>query len=181
MRITFEGIIHTIIAILMIGVIGPAAYWLTDRTPPIRLVSQTDLTSTVQAGHYFKYEQILYRNQLCETTVNRRLIDSSYVLHQYEPVTNESGASLTKKEPEKRVIRVLIPPNATQGPAKLYVSATFKCNPVHHLWPIRMEFPLHAFDIIPSDITLQLRSLEEQGILQKLPEIVDEVTPLIEN
>lgn len=165
---------HFIIAAIMICIAGPFGWFMFDRESPVAIIEQTDLTSTVPAGSYLEYKQVILRDRLCDTTITRRLIDGAGVLHQFEPVHSATGGSLAWPDPETRIIRVQIPDNTNPGDATLQVSASFKCNPIHNFWPINVQLPDHRFTITRNPADAQLRMLQQQGILQALPEVVQE-------
>jgi len=171
--ININYVIHSIIALSMIAVVGPLAYWTFDRTPPIEIVSSVEITPQIKAGESFRYEQEIFRDELCHTVIERRLIDGANILHHFTPITREAGGTLAWPDSETRIISIKIPEDVSPGQSILQVSATFRCNPVHQLWPIRIQLTDHYFEVLPNDITAQLRQLEEQGLLRDLPEAVE--------
>lgn len=80
-------------------------------------------------------------NRICPGTVQRQIIDSQGVIHNYDPVAAASGFAVK----DDFWVTFKLPINMPPGPAKYRVHGTYYCNPLQYIWPLHVTTPEISF------------------------------------
>lgn len=90
------------------------------------------------------YESIFTRHALCETRVDRKIIDADGLTHPLPPLFSAMATSELDKVQRARVAIKMVDDKGNRfslpdGPATLEFQSTWRCNdnPIHEWWPIR--------------------------------------------
>ncbi|QYA03896.1 hypothetical protein [Rhizobium sp. B21/90] len=110
-----------------------------DRQPPILYEEAKALSSSVPQGGSLDVEFKVFRTRICPVVAKRRLIDSQGSKHSI-PSYTVGMQMLAGRETYMRSI--VIPNNASIGPALYEVDLDFICNAIHQMgFPIRVVSP----------------------------------------
>lgn len=136
--------------VILASVFLVLAYWAIDRVQPIKIVSQ-DVIPSGRPG-----EQILVRAKVerdldppCSVDVSRVIItqDGFRFTPEQFTFTPEALAESTRRDPASMRVAIQIPIGAPKGPATVYTTLIYHCNPLDRIWPIRTTTVLH-FEIL---------------------------------
>jgi len=116
-------------------VFAPLIWWITDRTPPVRFIEYGIFPPTVRPGETIYRVIKVERFRICETDPDTVIVDGARVRWNYEEPPLISPGPLGFDEYRRPVV---IPLQASPGVAEMRTSATYVCNPVHRIWPIRV-------------------------------------------
>jgi hypothetical protein len=133
-------------AVLLFGA-AALGMWINDREPPNTVLSVDVLTPTVRPGTELR---ILYHVQRwrtdCAVHVDRVLYDSRNASFPVPDV--DFAASPSAKTGADSVMTIIyIAPNMAEGKARFRSVSTFRCNPMHNIWPIKRESPEIIFNV----------------------------------
>jgi len=120
---------------VVLVVFAPLIWWITDRTPPVRFIEYGIFPPTVRAGETVYRIIKLERLRLCETDPDTVIIDGAKVRWNYEEPPLIAPGSIGVDEYKRPVV---IPLQASPGPAEMRTSASYICNPIHRIWPIKI-------------------------------------------
>jgi hypothetical protein len=126
-------------------VIAPVAWWIADRTPPVDILEYTIFPPKVQAGQTVYRVLKVDRHRLCEVDPDTVIIDGAKVRWQFEELPILAPGSIGIDEYKRPVV---IPLQAASGQAEMRTSATYICNPIHRIWPIKVIGKPLKFEII---------------------------------
>jgi hypothetical protein len=122
----------------------------TDREPPFHVVS-------VEPAHAHPGEVVVITARVkrdttrnCSATMSRSIYDSTGARADY-PVTRFSDSMIDmmeKETPGMLRVALLVPMQATSGPARLVSVLDYRCNRVHSLWPIEVT-TIMPFEVLP--------------------------------
>lgn len=116
-------------------VFAPLIWWIADRTPPVEFISYGVMPDKVRPGDTVYRVIRVNRIRLCETDPDTIIIDGAKVRWQFEEPSLLSPGPLGIDEYRRPVV---IPMQASPGVAEMRTSATYICNPVHRIWPIKV-------------------------------------------
>jgi hypothetical protein len=135
------------LAFAVVAVIfAPVIWWTADRTPPIELLEWKAFPSEVKAGETVFRVIKVNRFRICETDPDTLIIDGAKVRWNFEEPAIAAPGRVGIDEYRRPVV---IPLQATPGPAEMRVSSTWICNPIHRIWPIRQVHEPLRFTILP--------------------------------
>lgn len=120
-----------------------AAGLASDRAPPVIVLSSAIGASAPVGGDLVQTTRV-YRTKVCHTTLERGIIDAAGVRFD-APDLDWSAIGDTGED----VISQLVPidPRAVPGRASLEVVLTYRCNPLHFVWPIVVRRAPRPFEI----------------------------------
>jgi hypothetical protein len=118
----------------LLVVFGTLGTWLGDRTPPTTVQEIVVMTPQVRLGGDLKIKYKVYRARSCHTLVERIIFDSRRQRYVLEDLTFASSPG--PLGPDEYVSIIPIPPRAFNGEARYRAITTYKCNILHHLWPV---------------------------------------------
>ena len=125
-----------VLAFTVVAVVfAPLIWWIADRTPPVRFIEYGIFPSTVKPGETIYRIIKVERLRLCETDPDTVIIDGAKVRWNFEEPSLISPGNLGIDEYKRPVA---IPLQASPGPAEMRTSATYICNPIHQIWPIKI-------------------------------------------
>lgn len=124
---------------------GTLGMFMADRTPPTIVYAVDVLTPQVPPGGQLKVEYTVNRARSCATNVERILFDAQRVRVPLEDM--EFKAAPGPMGPDKYISAVSIPTGFARGEAKYRVLTTYRCNPIHALWPITVLTADVSFDV----------------------------------
>lgn len=121
--------------------VAAAGIWLIDREPSVEVLEAIGETPTGAPGEEILILSKVVRNprRRCDIELNRSFVDA----HGFRfPM---GGFSLTPDDvtvaeritPGTYRTTAMIPKQAAKGRGILVTTATFRCNPTHHLFPVR--------------------------------------------
>jgi hypothetical protein len=121
-----------------------------DREPPFAVLSVEP--AQARAGEPVVITAKVKRDMSrdCSVSMSRSLFDSSGARVDY-PLARFSDAAIDLMErvgPGMLRVSIVVPINASVGPANLVSVLDYRCNRVHSLWPIEVTTYL-PFDVIP--------------------------------
>jgi len=120
---------------VVLVVFAPLIWWVTDRSPPVNIMGYGIFPPTVKAGETVFRVIKVERFRICETDPDTVIVDGAKVRWNYEEPALIAPGRLGIDEYKRPVV---IPMQAAPGPAEMRTSATYICNPVHRIWPIRV-------------------------------------------
>lgn len=124
---------------------GTFGMFIADRTPPTTVYDVQVLTPQVPPGGTLKVKYTVYRARSCATQVERILFDHQRVRHALEDL--EFKAAPGPLGTDSYISAVPIPNTFTRGEARYRVLTTYRCNPVHSIWPITVLTADETFDV----------------------------------
>lgn len=116
-------------------------YWSIDRTPPLSINGRITVPRVVPGGSASLEIPVMretWRN--CSTQFRKYLIDSEGVEFDYgieQLISAESLADMERRAGPWIRTSIHVPPNTHAGFANLAIDASFVCNPLHRIWPIK--------------------------------------------
>lgn len=127
-----------------VAVVVPLVWMVMDRSPPYIRLSGEMIPPNPAQGEFVSVRWRIKVIKPCPPNVprnvTRRIIDSTGVVIDYEPIEGVFGAEgETIRDSITRSFQ--IPPSAALGPAKYQSSASFACNPFQTLWPVFVSEP----------------------------------------
>lgn len=125
--------------------------WYTaDREVPYHVVSVEPAFG--RAGERIVIHAAVQRDMTrrCDLTLSRQIIDAHGVGHSSDSdyLSADVRAEMERRTPGEAHIAFTIPSNAAPGPAVLYTSREYRCNKVHHVWPITLVTAM-PFTVLP--------------------------------
>jgi hypothetical protein len=148
-----------ITAILLFGVLtglsGFLGLWIADRDPPIALNNSRVMTPVVEPGGQLKVRYGVYRFRSCATHIDRWIFSGeAKVRTTLDDVDYQS--SPVPLGPADFVAVVDIPKRIEPGPAVYRIAATYVCNPLHRIWPVKTAPPEIHFEIRVPDLQIPI-------------------------
>lgn len=136
-----------ILAFAVVAVVfAPVIWWISDRTPPIELLEWKSFPSEVKPGQTIYRVIKVNRLRICETDPDTLIIDGAKVRWNFEEPKIAAPGKIGIDEYRRPVV---IPLQASPGPAEMRVSSTWICNPIHRIWPIKQLHEPLRFTIMP--------------------------------
>lgn len=126
-------------------IVAPIAWWIADRTPPVDMLEYSVFPAEVQAGQTVYRVLKVERHRLCEVDPDTIIIDGAKVRWQFEEPPILAPGMIGIDEYKRPVV---IPLQAAAGQAEMRTSATYVCNPIHRIWPIKVIGKPLKFNII---------------------------------
>lgn len=120
-------------------------YYAADREPPFVLHESNPAQG--YAGDYVTITARVTRDtdRKCNTEFSRYVYDSRGTRFDLgrSQASAEAIASMERRSPGVLAVAFVIPPAAQPGPAIMQTVLQYKCNRVHHFWPIEttVEMP----------------------------------------
>lgn len=125
---------------------GAFGIWFGDRDPPVEQIGNIIFPNEVAAGDQLTLESDVIRKRQCYTLLERHIVDSQKVRWNYPDIDFRAVGPIGKDH-YKQFIEV--PKDANPGPARLYITISWQCNPFHILWPIVDALQPIEFKILP--------------------------------
>lgn len=133
--------------LLPVGAALLGLYWLTDRAHPVEQISNVAL-APVHAGEPVEIETRVLRRRACTTHLDRFFFDASG--HRFElPDVDFTPDPADVGHPIFYRQWVETSRLATPGIARIELLVAWRCNPLHHFWPIRDVVGI-PFRILPT-------------------------------
>lgn len=129
-------------------VFGTLGAWIADRDPPTSIYSSDVLTPAVERGGTLRIQYSIYRRRGCSTLVERVLYDSERVRHVLPPI--EFRGAPGPSGYDKYTTTVTVPVEVALGQANFRAITTYRCNPVHDMWPITVVTTDADFFVVAS-------------------------------
>lgn len=121
---------------LILAVLGGlglvAGYWSADRAQPSETLSAAVIAS-VRPGDDALIEWRVFRHRACHTKVERSTFDG---LSERVILPDQDYEQPRRLGEDSYRTRAPIPQNAAPGSGSIEVVLTWRCNPVHQVWPI---------------------------------------------
>lgn len=129
------------------------APWLFDRAPPFKVLHAPE-PDPVRAGGVVAIVKEVHRDvadRFCDVRFMRYLVDSKGAIFAYDTgYLSATNRALMNKVTGPFVKTMLeIPATASPGRAALYTDLFYSCNPLHHVWPIRVSDHV-SFEVLPA-------------------------------
>lgn len=120
-------------------IIGFAAVLpLSQREAPISIDNETILTPVVAPGEALAIQFTVDRHQVCPTTAYVTIFDGGGIEWKIEP---DERPAFGPPGVETKIVRYVIPPGATPGPARYRLVLDFRCNWTHYIAPVVLSPP----------------------------------------
>lgn len=130
--------------------IAPIAYMAADNEPPYEYdaASSYIIPSHTPSGRQLTVHWRLKRvNRVCRGSVTRTIVDEvSGSRTTYDPTPSASNIEVGDVELDKSFY---LPPNISPGPKVYYADSEYECNPLQHLYPLRVRTPRLHFEVVP--------------------------------
>jgi hypothetical protein len=120
-------------------------YYAADREPPFEM--HTSEPAEAQAGDYVTIRAKVTRDvsRRCNTEFSRYVFDSHGTRFDLgrSQASADAIASMERRSPGALAVAFVVPHAAKPGPAIMQTVLQYKCNRVHHFWPIEttVEMP----------------------------------------
>lgn len=125
---------------------GSVGFYISDRTPPTNVYSAEVKTQSVAPGGMLEIEYKVTRSRSCATKVERFLYDSRRVRHILQDLEFEAAPGPLGNDGYTSVLP--IPTHFARGAGSYRAVTTYKCNPIHSLWPITVLTADVTFDVV---------------------------------
>jgi hypothetical protein len=120
--------------------------WAVDRDPPTTVVNREVVTPILRPGEDLQIKFTMLRHRRCEIRSDRQIIDSKGVQFLLDPIiVINPPVDLGMTTPF--TLAVPTPSNMAAGRAQFQYAATWVCNPIHRVFPIRGEPVEINFDV----------------------------------
>ena len=130
---------HIAAFIFGVFVVGPISFWAFDRFPPIEIHSASISPDVINAGDRAVITWAATMKRPCDGTIHRRFIDSSGTIFDMAPVSAVYRHSIEEGMRRTFSREIILPIGMAPGGAVMSGIREYRCNPVHWLWPIRIE------------------------------------------
>lgn len=129
--------------------IGTAAgflgVWLGDKEPPTISAELKPVSISVPPGGDLRVRYTVFRTRSCPLKVERMLFDSTGT--RYILPSTEFSAAPGPLGKDSYISIVPLPVNIAAGKAKYRAITTYRCNPIHSIWPIVTTAPDVEFEV----------------------------------
>jgi hypothetical protein len=124
---------------------GTLGMFIADRAPPTTVYNAEPEDQHVIPGGTLRIKYSVYRTRSCATSVERMLYDSKRVRYILEDL--EFKASPGPLGPDGYTSIIPIPAHFARGEGRYRALTTYRCNPIHSLWPISVLTADVTFDV----------------------------------
>lgn len=130
-------------------IIAPLAYMVADTQPPYEYDAEMSyiIPAKTQKGHqvtvHWKFSKV---NRYCPGWVTRSVVDQqtgARVTYDPRPVSSKSNVD---NDGLDRTF--FLPQGITPGLKWYYADAEFACNPLQHIYPLRVRTPRLSFEVL---------------------------------
>jgi hypothetical protein len=125
-------------------------YYAADREPPFEM--HTSEPSEAHAGDYVTIRAKVTRDvsRRCNTEFSRYVFDSHGTRFDLgrSQASADAIASMERRSPGVLAVAFVVPHAAKPGPAIMQTVLQYKCNRVHHFWPIETTAEM-PFVVLP--------------------------------
>lgn len=129
------------------------AGWLTfmiaDNLSPYEYIAAESsvIPSQALAGHQVTVHWQIKVNRLCPGAIVRTIVDArTGARTSYDP----TPAILTIRVTDTALDRTFLLPEGIRPGPKIYrANAEYICNPLHRIWPLRIQTPDLHFEVVP--------------------------------
>lgn len=136
------------IAITLVSLIafwaGLVGFWVQDRTAPVS-GKAVEIVGPVHPGGRLLVRWNVHRERACGATRQELIIDVQGVRWLIAAQSYAGPAGPLGED--SFITQTPLPPDIPTGAAKLRVTLSYVCNPVHRLWPIVATTPEVPFEI----------------------------------
>jgi hypothetical protein len=137
-----------IVGCIIASLFGWVSYMVADTTPPYSYIISESyvIPNPSHAGRQVTVHWQLTINRLCPGIIVRTIVDAKTgATVSYDP----TAALTTIKMGDTFLERTFFLPEEMQPGPKLYRSnAEYVCNPLHHIWPLKVQTPDIPFNVI---------------------------------
>ena len=127
-------------------IFAPLIWWIADRSPPVIFEGYDLFPPKVRPGETIYRVVKVNRLRHCITDPDTVMIDGAKVRWQFDEPPLLSPGPLGHDSYKRPMV---IPMQANPGTAEIRVSATYVCNPIHKIWPIKVIAEPLTFEIVP--------------------------------
>jgi hypothetical protein len=153
-----RALCNVIAAAVLLCIIVPLTWLISDRDPPLILTSGEAVPSTVTVGGTFtlkwKYKPT---EKACNGVVSWVIVDSEHTRWTKPSATSALSFRILDSHDKAVVGRYhIMPSGASPGVATIHTSADFVCNFTQHWWPIHDDYPditINVLDLPPVLVT----------------------------
>jgi len=129
-------------------VVAPVSYMLFDNQPPYEYDADNSyvIPARTPAGRqmlvHWKFSRV---NRICVGSITRYIVDKDTgVRVSYDPTPaakniNEGDSALDRT--------FFLPPDTVPGKKWYYADGEYACNPLQHLYPLRVRTPRLSFEV----------------------------------
>lgn len=145
--ITISISVHVLAAMVALLIAVPLVFIVGIRTSPYTYIRGQMVDEEVTAGMlgYVRWTGMYKRN--CTGEFFRTILDSGDNIH-YLLVIPDPPDDDELNVPVEWTRAFILPHGAAEGPALYRVRAQYWCNPLQHLWPIKIDLPDIPFKVI---------------------------------
>lgn len=127
------------------------AYMLSDNQPPYSYIIEKSyvIPNPSQAGHQVTVHWELKVNRLCAGVIVRTIVDAKTGAKvSYDPTPSLSTMRMQDTSLERTFF---LPEGAQPGPKLYRANAEYICNPLHRIWPLKVQTPDIHFEVTTGD------------------------------
>jgi len=137
--------------ILLSATAGQILWWASDRTPPFALSSY--YAPPVQRGGVLHLTGEVTRDitRGCSATFSRHMTDAQGFridLMTSQTMSAAAIADMERRAPQRLFLAIVIPAHTSPGPAHITTVLTYRCNPLHSIWPITTDMQVDV-EVLP--------------------------------
>lgn len=129
-------------------------YWVTfGNVPPVTVHSVRVMNQPIEPGSVMNIRYVYEKPYYCPGTITRKITGCGL----YDIGTLKSTAPISLPG-QMRVLNIYVKTPTELPPAQIckYGSiAEWRCNPLHHIWPLHQEFPSAVFQVATDDESIQ--------------------------
>jgi hypothetical protein len=136
-----------IVGVIVSIVLGCIAFMFADNQPPYSYIVEKSyvIPNPSHAGHQVLIHWEFKINRLCPGTIVRTIVDAKTgATISYDP----TPALSTVKIGDTFLERTFFLPEGIRPGPKLYrANAEYVCNPLHRVWPLKVQTPDIPFEV----------------------------------
>jgi hypothetical protein len=125
---------------------GTLGFWTADKEAPTRINRVEVLDNAVPPGGTVRIRYHVNRVRSCPVQIDRILYDAQRSRTTLEDLT--FAASPGPLGDDAYIVQLRVPNSFVEGPATYQTIARYECNPLQRLWPIIVQAPGVAFNVV---------------------------------
>lgn len=132
-----------IVGINLFFVFGLFSFWISDNQPPYDWADGWVKPNPAYDGSQVNVCWKLRIKRFCPGMIQRQIVDAREEVHNYDPVPAADKVDVY----DPFCVTFRLPKGLPQGLARYRVHATYSCNPLQFIWPLRANTPELPFTI----------------------------------
>lgn len=132
---------------LAIGAAGLLIYWAADRSPPMSLIADEPEGEARIGGMLTIRSEVIRHRRDCRTKVEQMVVDGGRYRHVLDDLEFAAVPGPLGRDVYRRTVQLRS--NTLPGLASFRIIVSWRCNPLHELWPIVLSSEV-PFTLLPA-------------------------------